>query len=653
MESPSSLETPQPDASASLVPQECTNNKENAAPPSPVEREHDGLRKRPRDDERGARDAPQLLDAAQSDDASDALRARGAAPAKSPLPRILGKIMAQRAERGERAAARAKARGDDPGVKAYDTADGGARRYAGVGAAAYAARVHPSRAGEGTRYPIDWRKWGVYQSNTQIDEDIERFRNIKIGGKSALNVGVAVANAAGEAFFNNFEDMVPLDITCYAGYGGRAAALTTVATNKLANKAMGIDRDGYERTTEEGPHVEVLRGIREQLKKLGAVEGSSGRVEGPLAPFACRHTYHGHVGTGPANDTEVSPIGSLLRKFLIIGSYLGDLSDIVEDGVDCSFGKRTMHLHERGGLADKDAGNFGSAARGGAPLPPEHQGPRDLRFEFERYLGKGALGEGAYGLIGKTGGATLMAAEDRGKDKIFVFPMGGFNASTLKESDVVSSSKKPIRNATARATSWTATLERCKVVAPVLFYVYDALFKLGMMTAPTWNRSEYKCLKEAGDVIRHWREAKSPLADSFVAGLGDGAKLIISEDAFRKIQKWDKDAAYARTLLRYARVEKLSELVLVKGDSSDGVNVLDSRPFAGGHRFMPKHLAVDDGHGGFAPKRKKAKRGTGNGPTRYACHRCPHAWNPDPDAIYSDGTTKCPCGALVKPPTEN
>ena len=83
MESPYSQETPQPDASAALVPQECTNDKENAAPPSPVEREHDELRQRPRDAARGARDAPPLLDAAQSDDASDALRAV-AAPAKKP-----------------------------------------------------------------------------------------------------------------------------------------------------------------------------------------------------------------------------------------------------------------------------------------------------------------------------------------------------------------------------------------------------------------------------------------------------------------------------------------------------------------------------------------------------------------------------------------
>ena len=154
MESPSSLETPQPDASASLVPQECTTNKENAAPPSPVEREHDELRKTPRDDERGARDAP-LLDAAQSDDASDALRARVAAPAEKPLPRVLGKIMERRGtERTERAAARAKARGDDPAVNAYDTADG-ARRYAGVGAAAYAPRARECMAGTGSTYPID------------------------------------------------------------------------------------------------------------------------------------------------------------------------------------------------------------------------------------------------------------------------------------------------------------------------------------------------------------------------------------------------------------------------------------------------------------------------------------------------------------------
>jgi len=232
--------------------------------------------------------------------------------------------------------------------------------------------------------------------------------------------------------------------------------------------------------------------------------------------------------------------------------------------------------------------------------------------------------------------------------------MGGFNASTLKVSDVVSSSQKPIRDATKRATSWTATLERCKVVAPVLFYVYEALFQLGMMHAPNTKRSEYKCLQAAWAVIDRWLNATSPLADAYVVVFGDGSNLLTSEDAFQKIQKWPADAPYARTLLDYAGVQTLSELVHVTGDSSTGVKVPGARPFAGGCSLVPKHLAMDDGHGGHVRKPKKAKRGTGNGPTRYTCHRCTHAWNPDPEAINQGskkGQAWCPCGALVKPPT--
>ena len=108
--------------------------------------------------------------------------------------------------------------------------------------------------------------------------------------------------------------------------------------------------------------------------------------------------------------------------------------------------------------------------------------------------------------------------------------------------------------------------------APVLYHVYYALDQLGMMKVPTAKRSEYDCLKDASNVIALWRDGRSPLGDSFVAGFGDGPKIIILTDAFRKIQKWDKDAPYARTLLDYAGVEKLSELVHVKGDSSGGVN---------------------------------------------------------------------------------
>ena len=191
-------------------------------------------------------------------------------------------------------------------------------------------------------------------------------------------------------------------------------------------------------------------------------------------------------------------------------------------------------------------------------------------------------------------------------------------------------------------------------MAPVLYHVYYALNELGMMHAPSRSKTEYDCLKDAWNVIDSWRRAKSPLADSFVSGFGDGAKLIILTDAFRKIQKWDKDAPYARTLLDYAGVEKLSELVHVKGDSSGGVKVMGSRPFAGGYHYVPKHLTIDDGDGGHVFKRKKPKLGTGNGPTRYACHRCGHAWNPELSAINQGsrkGQAPCQCGAWVKPPT--
>ena len=89
----------------------------------------------------------------------------------------------------------------------------------------------------------------------------------------------------------------------------------------------------------------------------------------------------------------------------------------------------------------------------------------------------------------------------------------------------------------------------------------------------------------------------------------------------------------------------------MKGDSSDGVPVSSGRPFSGGYKFVPKDQAIDDGHGGYELKRKKAKRGTGNGPTRFKCHRsgCGHAWNPELSAIHPDGWTKCVCGAHAMP----
>ena len=67
---------------------------------------------------------------------------------------------------------------------------------------------------------------------------------------------------------------------------------------------------------------------------------------------------------------------------------------------------------------------------------------------------------------------------------------------------------------------------------------------------------------------------------------------------------------------------------------------------------MPRDRAIDDGHGGYKLKRKKARIGTGNGPTRYKCHRseCGHAWNPEPDAINAaEGWAQCVCWAKVRP----
>ena len=106
-----------------------------------------------------------------------------------------------------------------------------------------------------------------------------------------------------------------------------------------------------------------------------------------------------------------------------------------------------------------------------------------------------------------------------------------------------------------------------------------------------------------------------------------------------------------RELLAFAGVGSLSELVHVSGDASDGVNVSSGRDWSGGDRYVPRDTAEPDGHGGFKRKPKKARTGTGNGPTRFKCHisGCGHAWNPELSAIHRDGWTKCVCGAKAKP----
>ena len=47
-------------------------------------------------------------------------------------------------------------------------------------AAAYAPREWPSRAGTGSTYPTDWRRWGFYKVDKQVDEDIDRLEDIDI-----------------------------------------------------------------------------------------------------------------------------------------------------------------------------------------------------------------------------------------------------------------------------------------------------------------------------------------------------------------------------------------------------------------------------------------------------------------------------------------
>ena len=106
----------------------------------------------------------------------------------------------------------------------------------------------------------------------------------------------------------------------------------------------------------------------------------------------------------------------------------------------------------RKGLASAAAGNFRSNAQDGVPLPPELAGPRDLRFGIKEYLENGQLDEGTFCMIGKTG-ELLKAAAARGEEKLFIFDTSGFVASECQVSNVVKSSKKPIRDVARREAS--------------------------------------------------------------------------------------------------------------------------------------------------------------------------------------------------------
>ena len=178
----------------------------------------------------------------------------------------------------------------------------------------------------------------------------------------------------------------------------------------------------------------------------------------------------------------------------------------------------------------------------------------------------------------------------------------------------------------------------------------EAMLRLGVAEEPNSIRNAYKCLKKPVDAMSKWASAGSALTRAFSVCLGDGATLLATTKDFKNIQEWKQEWSCTRELLDHAGVDSLSELVHVSGDASDGVNVSSGRDFEGGYRYVPRDTAVPDGHGGFKHKPKKARTGTGNGPTRFTCHHCGHAWNPDADAILSDGTTRCVCNVYVAPP---
>ena len=143
--------------------------------------------------------------------------------------------------------------------------------------------------------------------------------------------------------------------------------------------------------------------------------------------------------------------------------------------------------------------------------------------------------------------------------------------------------------------------------------------------------------------------AESALSRALSVGLGDGEKLLCTTKDFENIQEWKQEWCCTKAILAHAGVDCLSELVHVSGDASGGVAIGTERP-----HYVPLDTTMLDAHGERVHKPKRAKRGTGNGPTLYTCHRCGHAWNPDPDAINQGskkGQAPCgTCGAWVKPP---
>jgi len=675
MQSHASETTP---ASASALHKR-RNGEENNVPPSPVSRTgnarsrralaliggaHDAAAAQPQQtSEVSAEEHAKLLDdlAAFAAAQPTALRLDEArSPRRAPPAHALASICAlpprefvverlddasKLSERAARFRQRLLAQGGDPDEDAYASATAKKRSRILVGAAAYVPHERPSQALTGATYPKKPEDWVHYEHDDQIDHDREALMKINMGGgRSGLDVMIGAGNKIGRLYFNKFDLMVAEKVCSPM----RAGALTKTSTTTLSCKALSIDL--YERKREEGAHVAVFRQIGEILRtELGVVAGKSGRVVGLLSTFGVEGVYHGYDATDEGRHvTKMTEASSALHKSLILAATTGRIDPVIKEGVNCSFGLRTMESEEEGGKATAARGNFTSHKRDGVPLPRAFIDARALRFAMHARLTAGRLSTTTWGFVGVSGAETNRAAEASGGVEIAFFSLADYDASELSLDGITSKRAQPIKPAAAAVAAFQDTLATCSEKQPHLYALYEALTRLGVTEEPNTNRTADKCLRKPFNAMSKWASAESALTSAFSVGVGDGAKLLCTTKDFESIQEWEKDWSCTRELLAFAGVGSLSELVHVSGDASGGAVIGQCRP-----HYVPKDTTMLDAHGERVHKPKRAKVGTGNGPTRYACHRCGHAWNPDPDAINQGsrkGQAPCKCGAWVKPP---
>ncbi len=537
-------------------------------------------------------------------------------------------------------------KGGDPDEDVFASAPSkaGTRFKNRVGPDAYAPHERPSQAG-GTAYPKNPELWVHYKHDDQIDHDREALQKINMGNRrSGLDALIDGANKVGRLFFNKFEIMVEQEVCSPM----RLGALTRSSTTTLSGRVLRIDRN--ERKRREGRHVAVYREMAKVLRDdLGVVAGESGRVVGPLSPFAVAGDYHGYDD----HVTKMTEASSLFHKGLIQAATLGRIDPFIEEGVNCNFARRTIESAKYGGIANDKRGNFGSNARGEAPLVQAQVDPRQQRFGMRAWLTAEPLSDTAWGFVGVSGAKTNAAAEASGGMNIAFFSLAGYDAAALSLKGIASEYTRPITPVAAGVEAFQDTLALCSEKQPHLLAVYEAMWRLGVAEEPNTARNPWKCLKRPVDAMSKWARAESALSRAFSVGLGDGKKLLCTTKDFENIRAWEPHWSCTRELLDHAGVDCLSELVHVSGDASGGVNVSSGRDWSGGDRYVPRDTAEPDGHGGFKRKPKKRLRGTGNGPVMFTCHRCKHEWWPETFSTVSgryEGWAWCKCDTLVKPP---